>query len=77
MLQENVKWTPVPRNISVNDIVLVMDNLPRNAWSFERVVEVCADRNGFVRIVRVKTLTSTVPKANRVFLKVSSDSVNN
>ena len=61
--QVRPKWNSVRRNISVNDIVLVLDkNLPRNRWSKGRVVEVFPSDDGLVRSVNVKTGPNTVLK---------------
>ena len=57
------KWNQVCRNVSVNDIVLVLDkDLPRNRWSKGRVVEVFPGEDGLVRHVDVKTGPKTVLK---------------
>ena len=61
--QVRPKWNSVRRNISVDDIVLVLDkNLPRNRWSKGRVVEVFPSDDGLVRSVNVKTGPNTVLK---------------
>ena len=57
------KWNTPSRNVSVNDIVLVLDkDLPRNRWSKGRVVEVFPGSDGLVRHVDVKTGPSTTLK---------------
>ena len=48
-------WRNQKHNLKENDIVLLVDNTPRNAWSLGRVVNAIQDKNGLVRIVRVKT----------------------
>ena len=55
MLQERQKWQQPQHNLKENDIVLLVENTPRNAWSLGRVVNAIQDTNGLVRIVRVKT----------------------
>ena len=61
--QVRSKWNNPRRNITVNDIVLVLDkNLPRNRWSKGRVVEVFPSDDGLVRAVNVKTGPNTVLK---------------
>ncbi|XP_067650434.1 uncharacterized protein [Haliotis asinina] len=60
MQQERQKWTREQKNVAVNDIVLVMDNLPRNAWCLGRILEVFPDKKGHVRVVVVKTQNATL-----------------
>ena len=61
--QVRQKWNTPHRNISVNDIVLVLDkDLPRNRWSKGRVVEVFPGEDGLVRHVDVKTSAKTILK---------------
>ena len=61
--QVRQKWNTPHRNISVNDIVLVLDkDLPRNRWSKGRVVEVFPVEDGLVRHVDVKTSAKTILK---------------
>ena len=55
------KWNTIHRNVSVGDIVLVLDkDLPRNRWSKGRVVEVFPGEDGLVRHVDVKTGPKTI-----------------
>ena len=61
--QVRPKWDTPRRNVSVNDIVLVLDkDLPRNRWSKGRVVEVFPGDDGLVRHVDVKTGPNTILK---------------
>ena len=63
LLQGRQKWVKVERNISVGDLVLVMDmNLPRLQWPLGRVTEVFRDKKGYVRTASVKTARSTVKR---------------
>ena len=49
------------RNFAINDLVLVTnENTPRNLWPLGRVIEVFPGKDGFVRSVRVKTMTSSL-----------------
>ena len=60
-LQERQKWFHQQRNVSVGDIVLVVDeHSPRKSWSLGRVVEVYPDTGGFVRSVKLVTRSSTL-----------------
>jgi hypothetical protein len=55
-LQTRSKWNQEQRNLSVGDIVLIVDiTLPRNKWSLGRVIEVFKGRDGRVRSVKLKT----------------------
>ncbi|XP_064629340.1 uncharacterized protein LOC135488626 [Lineus longissimus] len=58
LLQERQKWLQPRRNMSVNDIVLITDNTPRNQWPMGRIIQVDEDDKGLVRVVHVKTKTS-------------------
>ena len=50
------KWFHNKRNVSLGDIVLVVDdNSARGQWPIGRIVELCPDRHGLVRSVMVKT----------------------
>ena len=60
LLQEKQKWNIQKRNLAVNDLVLVVDNKPRNAWSLARILEVIKDKKGFVRIVKLKTQSGVI-----------------
>ena len=62
LLQKRQKWIQPKKNVTVGDVVLVMDNLPRNMWMLGRVTEVHRDRHGLVRVVTVQTKTSTLQR---------------
>ena len=62
-LQQRQKWIKLSRNMMRNDIVLVMhENLARNAWPLGRVMEVYADSKGVVRVVLVRTKQSLMKR---------------
>ncbi|XP_062588283.1 uncharacterized protein LOC134249947 [Saccostrea cucullata] len=65
LLQKRQKWTQPTRNMKVGDIVLVMDNSPRNSWIMGRVIETMKDRDDVVRVVKVKTGSSTLMRPIR------------
>ena len=49
------KWHVPRRNIKVNDIVIIKeDMLPRSQWQLGRVVETTEGTDGLVRRVRVR-----------------------
>ena len=62
MLQERQKWLKVHRNAQIGDIVLVADNSPRSTWNMARVIDVQKDKQGLVRVVKIKTKTSVVER---------------
>ncbi|KAK7944331.1 hypothetical protein WMY93_000059 [Mugilogobius chulae] len=63
LLQERQKWSGVKRNLSVGDLVLIMDNTaPRNSWLMGRVIQVYPDKRGLVRQVKIKTRTSCLDR---------------
>ena len=55
LLQERKKWVAPERNVKLGDIVLVMDNSPRNSWCLAKVVEIFKDKHELVRSVKLKT----------------------
>lgn len=58
-LQRRVKWTDKKRNLSVGDLVLIVDeNTPRNLWPLALVKEVCVGRDGLVRSVKLRSRSS-------------------
>lgn len=59
LLQERQMWTKVKRNISVGDIVLVVDpTAPGGSWPMGRVLESRPDGKGLVQSVKLQTKTS-------------------
>ncbi|XP_031425669.1 uncharacterized protein LOC116220856 [Clupea harengus] len=63
LLQERQKWTSLKRNLSVGDIVLVVDpTAPRGSWPLGRVLETKPDARGLVRSVKLKTKTSVLER---------------
>lgn len=58
-LQKRVKWTAPRRNLSVGDLVTVMEDfLPRSKWIFGRVIETFPDSKGRVRSAKIRTPTT-------------------
>ena len=62
MLQERMKWRSFRRNLSVGDIVLVVDDSsPRCLWPLGRVLEVFPNKHdGCVRVERLKTKSGSL-----------------
>ena len=59
-LQERQRWLRPGRKVAVNDVVLIVDQCPRNSWSLGRVVSTVTDKKGFAREAAVKTVTSEI-----------------
>ena len=61
LLQERKKWVLKRRNLTVNDLVLVVtEKLPRGHWLLGRVLKVFPGPDGLVRTAEVKTKNSTL-----------------
>ena len=58
MLQRRTKWSNTSRNVSVGDIVLIIDIAPRNLWVMDRVIETFPDKHGLTRSAKVQTKRS-------------------
>ena len=69
-LQTRQKWHDIKRNLSKDDIVLVVDEtIPRGCWPIARVIETKPGKDGLVRSVRVKTAkTELVRPINKLCL---------
>ncbi len=60
-LQNRQKWTQQRRNICVGDIVIIKDDaVARSCWSMARVTRTESDRKGTVRVVTVRTATTSL-----------------
>lgn len=55
LMQERQKWLDPQRNLAVGDIVLLVDELPRNKWVIGKVTETYPGKDNLVRSVKVKT----------------------
>jgi hypothetical protein len=62
LLQQRQKWFKAERNIQIGDLVLVAENTPRNCWNLGRIVDVQKDSSDIVRVVKVKTASSTLTR---------------
>ena len=60
LLQARSKWSELEPNVSVGDIVLLVEDSPRNSWPLARILEVLPGDDGLVRTVRVKTRSTTL-----------------
>ena len=62
-LQRRQKWLKKQPNVSVGDIMLIVEeNMPRNLWPLCRVVEVNQGIDGLVRSVKVRTKSSVLTR---------------
>ena len=58
-INKRSKWNQPQRNITVNDIVLIVDeNAARNEWKLARVVEVMTSNDGLVRSAKLQLATT-------------------
>ena len=74
-LQERQKWVEPKRNVSKNDIVLIVENSSRNSWSQGRIIDVKHDKYGLARIASVKTQTTTLDRPiHKLCMIMESDS---
>jgi uncharacterized phosphosugar-binding protein len=62
LLQKRQKWIDSKENVKVGDIVLVVENSPRNMWTMGRVLEVIKDKDSVVRVAKVKTSSSVLTR---------------
>lgn len=63
LLQERQKWNQKKRNLTIGDIVVVMDAAaPRGSWPLGRVLEVFPDKWGHVRSVKLQTKSNTIER---------------
>ena len=62
-LQRRQKWLQPKRNVTVGDIVLLVDSsVPRNTWLMGKVVKVVADKKGLVRRFQVRTKSNILER---------------
>ena len=59
LLQKRQKWVRPQRNAAIDDVVLIVDNVPRNVWTMGRIVSIQHDDKGLVRTASVKTKSNT------------------
>ncbi|CAK1545945.1 unnamed protein product [Leptosia nina] len=62
-LQSRSKWRSPSKNIEVGDVVVVReDHIPPGKWTLGRVTEVHPGRDGYVRIVSLKTKNGVIKR---------------
>ena len=65
-LIQRQKWLHPKRNLTVGDIVLVVDqNLPRSQWQLGQVVDAPQGQDGLVRRVQLKMATRDLDNKGR------------
>ena len=70
-LQIRQKWVVRKRNVTVGDIILMVDNsLPRCHWQLGRIISVKQSDDGLVRsvVVKCKSGTFTRPLSKLVMI---------
>lgn len=73
-LQERQRWHKAKRNITVGDIVLIVDSNPRCSWALGRVTATHPDQKGHVRTVSVKTKANILQRpVHKLCLILESD----
>lgn len=77
-LQQRQKWNKPHKNLSVNDIVLILDDTtPRSVWPLGRVLEVyTSQKDGLVRSAKVRTRnTALVRPVDKIILLEAAENV--
>ncbi|XP_030845109.1 uncharacterized protein LOC115925437 [Strongylocentrotus purpuratus] len=75
-LQQRQKWLKETRNLEEGDIVLIIDNLPRNKWLTGRVIETYPGKDKLVRSVKLKHSTGILVRpVQKLCLLEEADSV--
>ena len=70
-LQKRVKWLEPDYTLQVGDLALIVDELlPPTQWSLARITEVHPGADGLVRVVSVKTATSSFVRAVNKLVKL-------
>lgn len=60
-LQQRNKWKKPQENVSIGELVLVLDNnLPPSKWLMGRIIETYPDSNGMIRSVKLKLQKGTL-----------------
>ena len=77
-LQTRSKWLEPNRNLQINDVVIIMDDLtPPARWSLGRVISYYPGPDGCVRTVLLKTATTTLkrPVVKLILLPVNPEAI--
>ncbi len=74
ILQKRQKWLQPKRNVQVGDVVTLVENTPRNAWSMGKVLSVHHHNKGLVRKVMVRTRGLTLQRpVDKLILLLEAD----
>jgi transposase InsO family protein len=74
LLQSRQTWLKEKRNVKEGDLVLLVENGPRNYWNLGRVLEVQKDKHDIVRVVKVKTVSNILTRPiTKLCLVLESD----
>ncbi|XP_045448920.1 uncharacterized protein LOC123657418 [Melitaea cinxia] len=62
-LQSRSKWRKTTKNLELDDIVVIKEeNLPPGKWALGRIVETHPGKDGYVRVVSVKTKNGVIKR---------------
>lgn len=62
-LNSRGKWQQAQKNMSVDDIVIIHDaNLPPGKWALGRVIDLHEGKDGYVRVVTLRTKNGTLKR---------------
>ena len=75
-LRRYTKWHHPTRNVQVGDVVVVQeDNMVPTKWPFAKVIQTHTGKDGFVRVVTMKTATGTYKRpVTKIAVLLPSDS---
>jgi len=78
-LQQRPKWLNHRKNIQVNDLVIIKDNLPPQQWKMGRVIQVHPGQDDLVRVVTLRTKDGNFkrPINKLCLLPLLDDSIDN
>ncbi|KAG6454118.1 hypothetical protein O3G_MSEX008494 [Manduca sexta] len=73
-LSARSKWRQSQANLNINDVVIIHDaNLPAGRWALGRIIELHPGKDGYVRVVSIKTKNGIV---KRPITKISKLPIN-
>lgn len=62
-LQQRQKWRQIERNLKIGDLVLIKeDNVPPRHWAMARIIETHPGKDGFIRVVTLRTQQGTTAR---------------
>ncbi|XP_063830297.1 uncharacterized protein LOC135079574 [Ostrinia nubilalis] len=76
-LQKRSKWRTPSENLKVDDIVIIKeDNMPPGKWAMARVLEVHPGKDGYVRVVSLKTENNIIKRPVNKLIKLPVHDIN-